>query len=128
MIQEKAELLLPAPCVVGTTFLFTGFPPHWAWAPPFGPGKRVEEPLYVVLCRKLPSLESSFSFLPPSLSFFFVGPHLQRMEVPRLGVQLELQLPAYPTATATPDLNARSLTHRGSPGIEPKSSETRSSS
>ena len=26
------------------------------------------------------------------------------MEVPRLGVQLELQLPAYATATATPDL------------------------
>ena len=25
------------------------------------------------------------------------------MEVPRLGVELELQLPAYPTATATPD-------------------------
>ena len=25
------------------------------------------------------------------------------MEVPRLGVQLELQLPAYITATATPD-------------------------
>ena len=26
------------------------------------------------------------------------------MEVPRLGVKLELQLLAYPTATATPDL------------------------
>ena len=25
------------------------------------------------------------------------------MEVPRLGVESELQLPAYPTATATPD-------------------------
>lgn len=44
------------------------------------------------------------------------------MEVPRLGVELELQLPAYATATATPDpshicnlcrssLNAGSLTH-----------------
>ena len=27
------------------------------------------------------------------------------MEVPKLGVQSELQLPAYTTATATPDLN-----------------------
>ena len=27
------------------------------------------------------------------------------MEVPRLGVELELQLPAYTTATATPDLS-----------------------
>ena len=27
------------------------------------------------------------------------------MEVPRLGVNLELQLPAYTTTTATPDLN-----------------------
>ena len=35
--------------------------------------------------------------------FFFrlLGPHLRRMEVPRLGVQLELQLPASTTATAT---------------------------
>ena len=36
-------------------------------------------------------------------SFFvlFLGLHLQHMEVPRLGVESELQLPA--TATATPD-------------------------
>ena len=42
------------------------------------------------------------------LSFFllFGGgsfQHLQHMEVPRLGVKLELQLPAYTTATAIPD-------------------------
>ena len=35
--------------------------------------------------------------------FFFLGPYLQHMEVPRLGVELELQLPAYTTATAMPD-------------------------
>ena len=29
------------------------------------------------------------------------------MEVPRLGVELELQPPAYTTAIATPDLSAR---------------------
>ena len=35
--------------------------------------------------------------------FFFLGP--QHMEVPRLGVESELQLPAYTTATATQDLS-----------------------
>ena len=33
----------------------------------------------------------------------FLGPHPQHMEVPRLGVESELQLFAYPTATAMPD-------------------------
>ena len=32
--------------------------------------------------------------------FFFLQPHPQQMEVPRLGVKLELQLLAYATATA----------------------------
>ena len=41
-----------------------------------------------------------FSFL---LFFCFLGPHPQYMEVPRQGLTLELQLPAYTTATATPD-------------------------
>ena len=30
---------------------------------------------------------------------YFLGPHLQHMQVPRLGVESELQLPAYATAT-----------------------------
>ena len=34
---------------------------------------------------------------------FFIWPHLQHMEVPGLRVKSELQLPAYATATATPD-------------------------
>ena len=37
--------------------------------------------------------------------FVFLGPHMQHMEVPRLGVQLELQPLVYATATATPDLS-----------------------
>ena len=37
--------------------------------------------------------------------FVFLGPHLWHMEVLRLGVELELQLPAYTTATATPDVS-----------------------
>ena len=36
---------------------------------------------------------------------FFGGQHLQHMEVPRLGVESELQLPAYATATAMQDLS-----------------------
>ena len=35
------------------------------------------------------------------LFFFFLGLHVQWMEVPRLGVESELQLQAYATATAT---------------------------
>ena len=37
------------------------------------------------------------------LSTFFIGLHPQHMEVPRLGVEAELQLLAYATATATQD-------------------------
>ena len=67
--------------------------------------------------------------------FCFIGPHLWHMEVPRLGVESELQLLAYTTATATPDLSHLcnlhcslqqhwSLTHWVKPGIEPESSWT----
>ena len=61
------------------------------------------------------------------------GVHLYPMDIPRLGVELEMQLPNYTTATAMPDLscicnlhhssrqNARSLTHWERPGIEPAS-------
>ena len=35
----------------------------------------------------------------------FLGLHSQHVEVPGLGVELELQLPAYTTATATQDLH-----------------------
>ena len=43
------------------------------------------------------------TFLPDLFFFFGQGPHVRHMEVPRLGVQLELQLPATATATVTPD-------------------------
>ena len=60
-----------------------------------------------------------FTFI---LLFLFLGPLLRHMEVPRLGVELDLQLPAYTTATAmldprvsvtytTAHSNAGSLTH-----------------
>ena len=35
--------------------------------------------------------------------FGFLGSHPWHMVIPRLGVKLDLQLPAYATATATPD-------------------------
>ena len=38
---------------------------------------------------------------PFLIFFFFLGPHLRYMEVPGLGVELELQLLAYATAIAT---------------------------
>ena len=62
--------------------------------------------------------------------FCFLGLHPQHMEVPRLGVESELQLLAYATATAksqqrwiqatytTAHDNARSLNHWARPGIE----------
>ena len=37
------------------------------------------------------------------IAYFFLGPHPQHMKVPRLGFELELQLLAYTTATATLD-------------------------
>ena len=46
------------------------------------------------------------SFLPSFFFFFFfcfLGSHLWHMEVPGLGVESELQLPAYTTATAMQD-------------------------
>ena len=69
----------------------------------------------------------SFSFV------WFLQLHLRHMEVPKLGVELELQLPAYTTATATPDPSCvcelhhsswqhHPLTHGVRPGIEPTSS------
>ena len=61
-------------------------------------------------------LSSFSSFYKLSFLFYFIlfafcaffvslGPHLQHMESPRLGIELELQLPAYTTAAAMPDLS-----------------------
>ena len=45
-------------------------------------------------------LKEVFGFL---FFVFFLGPHLRHIEVPSLGVESELQLPAYTTARAMPD-------------------------
>ena len=64
----------------------------------------------------------------------FLGPRPRHVDVPRLGVESELQPPAYTRATATPDLhpasatyttahgNAGSVIHWARPGIELSSS------
>ena len=43
--------------------------------------------------------------LKKNFFFVFLGPYLRHMELPRIGVESELQLLVYPTATATPDLS-----------------------
>ena len=58
-------------------------------------------------CQLIPkSIQAFFqNILVQGIIFFCVGgsAHSQHMEVPRLEVELELQLPAYTTATATRD-------------------------
>ena len=50
------------------------------------------------------------------LSFvFFLGPHQRHTEVPRVGVECQLLLPVYTTATAMPDLNCVFDLHRSQP-------------
>ena len=56
-----------------------------------------ENSFFCLLC---PSLHISVLIHSPSLVVFFLELHPQHMEVPRLGVKSELQLPAYTTATA----------------------------
>ena len=55
----------------------------------------------------MPGIEYEFSNICCLIYLFiylvFLGPHPRPMEVPRLGVQSELQLPAYITARATRD-------------------------
>ena len=51
---------------------------------------------------------------PLGLFDCFLGLHLQHVEVPRLGVRLELQLPSYATTTATLDLSCVFDPHHGS--------------
>ena len=58
--------------------------------------------------------QSNCIFLLGFFFFFlvFLGPHQQHMEVRRLGIKSELQIPAYTTAHD----NARSLAHEAKDG------------
>ena len=64
---------------------------EWFWCLPMLPKPKI---VSTKVERDFPSVIILFIYL------FFKGKH---MEVPRLGVQSEPQLPAYTTATATPD-------------------------
>ena len=57
----------------------------------------------ITLFWTLPQKSHAFFSVGSFFFFSFLGWHLQNMEVPRLGVKFELQLPAYATATATQD-------------------------
>ena len=72
-------------------------------------------------------------YLKKNFFYLFLGPHPWHMEVPRIGVKSEPQLPAYTTATAMWNLSCicdlhhssrhpRSLIHGVRPGIKPASS------
>ena len=63
---------------------------------------------YLNLKKKKKNCNQKFFF------FFYLGLHLQHMEVPRLGVESELQLPAYTTATARQDLSCICNLHQSS--------------
>ena len=89
--------------------------------------------LYVLDTRSLSDFPNIFSHSEGCLClfFFFLGLNLRHMEVPRLGVQSELQLHhshsnirseprLKPTTTA--HCNPRSLTHWSRPGIKPETS------
>ena len=74
---------------------------------------------------------SHFSVFICIIIFFFLWPHLQHMEDPRLSVELELRLPAHTTAAAMPDPSHVCDLHHSSrqcrilnprPGIKPASS------
>ena len=60
------------------------------------------------------SLHFLFCFSKHFLFFCFLGPHLWHVEVPRLWVEWELQLPAYTTATAAWDVSGIFVLHHSS--------------
>ena len=74
-------------CKLDCSLLFKGIFPCINWI------------LFVLLGIRL--IDTCVTGLTLFFFFVFLGPHPQPMEVPRLGVQSELQVPAYTTATAT---------------------------
>ena len=70
-------------------------------------------PLSYITPQLQPITHNIFSFL--FLFFFcFLRPPLWRMEIPRRGVELQPQRPAYTRATATPGLSCIRDLHHGS--------------
>ena len=52
---------------------------------------------------QLPAIPKNLSACLPSFIYLFLWPYLQHMEVPKAGVESELQLLAYTTTTAAQD-------------------------
>ena len=80
----------------------------------WSPNLLLEPSTIALQCRAtLPNLW--IGFIPKAHLFFgFLGPHPRHMEVTRLGVELELELPAYTTATATQDPSSTCDPHHSS--------------
>ena len=70
----------------------------WTWGSHLHPG---DSEICQSCCATVGTLGNIFSLL----LFFFLGSHPWHKDVPSLGVKLELQLPAYTTATAMRDLS-----------------------
>ena len=84
----------------------------------YSKAKHESELIYKSSTLKWLTTQIYFRFsIPTSLTFYFfgfLGPHLWHMDIPSLGIELELQLPAYSTATATPDLSHACDLHHSS--------------
>ena len=104
-----------------------------SWTPLPAPQKEPVYPHRLCTIRANGHIEKALAFLFFWGGGVFLGAQVQHTEVPRLGVELELQLLVYVTATAqkipaasstytTVHDNDGSLTHRARPGIEPTSS------
>ena len=79
-----------------------GFPSRWVHSSTHLDSSGVITVMIIIVA-------TTFYVLIPCLFIFsFLGLHLRHMEVPRLGVKSELQLPAYATSTATRDLSRTS--------------------
>ena len=85
MVKEDLRCL----CGCKENFCIPPVPPLFFWTWKTGNQKRGKKKLSIIIV---------FCFF-----FFFLGPYPQHMEVPRLGVESEMQLPAYTTAIATQD-------------------------
>ena len=80
---------------------------HWAKLRVPGPHSKKKEWKLPTLSRPRPGTAQGHFCI-----FILLGPHVQHMKVPRLGVKLKLPLPAYSPATTTQDPNClRDLHH-----------------
>ena len=79
----------------------------YGWVSSFSVSKLISINLQLLLCKSNFKIDFGVSWFYFIYLFIFLGLHPWHMEVPRLGIELELQLPAYTTstATATPDLS-----------------------